>query len=365
MTLIPIIAAFGLIRFGQGLLYRFAATSWLLRRSRRHCKTTSVRSGSILFRHHLSRNGFTLVELLVVIAIIGVLVALLLPAVQAARESARRTECTNKMRQLGLAVLNFASSRGSDLPDALTNYPPTPTGKTKAQTIPRSLHVETMAYTEDDALRDRYQGGFVTLNFFYVPLYNCPSDPSADLVDGNTNVQTTYLSNGVLFSNKPRLAKVVDGTSRTIAFVESYARTAVDGASEQASVSSYPSRNIAAATFAHPCNGMDVCFGVRIGIPGSQAAIGRTNRPARLTPGSWNRNYDTQAVNALQDAINPPIQSNPNPADADRRLLQSIHPGVVNVVMLDGSVRSTAESVEPAIFWGSVTPAGGEVPPID
>ena len=78
-------------------------------------KLTNIR------RQRQSIRAFTLVELLVVIAIIGILVALLLPAIQAAREAARRSQCTNNMRQVALAILNFENQK-KQLPRGTYNY---------------------------------------------------------------------------------------------------------------------------------------------------------------------------------------------------------------------------------------------------
>src|SRR5688500_2633618 len=125
-----------------------------------------------------SRRAFTLVELLVVIAIIGVLVALLLPAVQAAREASRRTHCRNNLRQIGLAVTNHHDAKG--------HYPP---GRVREDQFGASWAFELLPYMEqqqihqafDESLRvddDRNAQAMRTP----VPAFYCPSrrQPVAD-----------------------------------------------------------------------------------------------------------------------------------------------------------------------------------------
>src|SRR6187549_779196 len=94
-------------------------------------------------------RGFTLVELLVVIAIIGILVALLLPAVQAARESARRMQCTNNLKQIALALHSYH--------DALSEFP----GAAGAGGGSPTWLVATLPYIEETALKGKYRADLV------------------------------------------------------------------------------------------------------------------------------------------------------------------------------------------------------------
>src|SRR5438046_1366420 len=98
-----------------------------------------------------SKRGFTLVELLVVIAIIGILVALLLPAIQSAREAARRAQDMNNMKQLGLAPHNYLSAKKDVLPGGVFQEFKTPGGYQG-----ESFFVYLMPYMENQIIYDRW-----------------------------------------------------------------------------------------------------------------------------------------------------------------------------------------------------------------
>ncbi len=123
--------------------------------------------------------GFTLVELLVVIAIIGILVALLLPAVQAVREAARRTQCQNNLKNVALAALNYESALGELPPGGLNVRTESASGLGWPVLI---LPYVEEATVSEEAIRkfrstgDAYGGAFDNLNALLLPMYLCPSD---------------------------------------------------------------------------------------------------------------------------------------------------------------------------------------------
>ncbi len=121
------------------------------------------------------RRGFTLIELLVVIAIIGILVSLLLPAVQAAREAARRTQCTNNLKQIGIAIHNFHDQK-QKLPSSVRPF--------AANTIRAGAFVLLLPYIERQDLWDQYDVNVtwsdlknVNINSARIATYECPSSP--------------------------------------------------------------------------------------------------------------------------------------------------------------------------------------------
>lgn len=151
------------------------------------------------------RAGFTLVELLVVIAIIGVLIALLLPAVQAAREAARRTNCVNNFKQVGLGLHNYHSAKGTFPPGIVypdwrcPDQPGTPSGYWKSGP---GFCVFILPYLEGGSTYQLYnfkQSGIgvhtahnVKVGNQRIPVYKCPSDPQDEALHWGTDSTGTF-----------------------------------------------------------------------------------------------------------------------------------------------------------------------------
>jgi prepilin-type N-terminal cleavage/methylation domain-containing protein/prepilin-type processing-associated H-X9-DG protein len=193
------------------------------------------------------KNGFTLVELLVVIAIIGVLIAILLPAVQAAREASRRTQCSNKLRQFVLALHNHHDTQGT-LPSASNGYGCPDSDQHKHRV---SAFMPLLPFMEMTTLYERFTGSYSTVkpwenggNVFVTNLdgiFGCPSDPFrtsraavnevaktnyrvsfgdwADRCNQHTDDNPRGVFSGKIGVSRD-FAAVGDGTSNTIALSE-------------------------------------------------------------------------------------------------------------------------------------------------
>ncbi len=221
-------------------------------------KNRSIRIDRSHVRHSPNLStGFTLVELLVVIAIIGILIALLLPAVQAAREAARRTQCANNLKQVGLALHNHASAKKT-FPKGVEiwrgDHPCSMPSGITTEKIGFSWSVWILPYLELSPSYQRldhnaryYQGSNFIVGAESISNYLCPSDPEGfelvNVVDGVKNgaveeqdlAKTNLLGvadsenctcdgsfpklngDGILFNYRAlRFRDITDGTSKTL-----------------------------------------------------------------------------------------------------------------------------------------------------
>jgi prepilin-type N-terminal cleavage/methylation domain-containing protein/prepilin-type processing-associated H-X9-DG protein len=349
------------------------------------------------------RSGFTLIELLVVIAIIGVLIALLLPAVQAAREAARRSQCINNLKQMGLALHNYESANGSFPPSGEStnffNSPATTQFVDGVAVFPRLLQfleggnifnsinfsheyncaagVNVTAYTtvanvflcpsatrspgggrdtidtQDPAMNVIKQGYGVQ---DYGP--TCYTDISPTLTTGGpgSSIVTPYRdkrtrADGLLKQGSTRIAEVTDGLSNTIAIAEDAGRDAryispytegyFDGTNLRVSLDPDGFGPVGANRRYWRWGEPDSSFGV-------SNQINSKYRPM-FCPTPYSGGCTDQ--NGLNVAGNN--------AGANDEIF-SYHPGGANVLLGDGSVKFLKENINLVVLRGLVTARGGE-----
>ncbi len=321
----------------------------------------------------ISNRGFTLVELLVVIAIIGVLVALLLPAVQAAREASRRIKCQNNIRQIGLGLANFESARNT-LPEAAidedANAPAAqPFLLPQGGRPVRSIHFILLPYIEQNAVFS-----IVDPNTDWrtiknrpaaatpIPAYLCPSVGATagnrfrTFTAGASNGGGTlngYVSDYMLFVRNAsvlntttllsslnsswsgalrpnittRLAQITDGTSNTTTFLECSAGPQL-----------YQLGRPTAGTTPNTQMWAD---------HRNYSVLDGTNPANGVTDGlAANRSVRTLAINGTNDS--EPF---------------SLHPGGINILKADGSVYFLKNSVSLGIVAALITREEGELLP--
>ena len=273
------------------------------------------------------RLGFTLVELLVVIAIIGILIALLLPAVQAAREAARRMQCTNNLKQIGVALHNYHDTHKSLPPGTLiTNVaiPITPEFCWASLILP---------FLEQQAIADQMQvtrgnlawtidpAGLDLLSLVQSPLsaFRCPSDITEETNDRNGDFTNAY------------------GTSNYVAS----GGWGVDYSAGAAALVADP----------HGIYAANRSFKLRDILDGTSNTLAAGEREGKnCFAGVWPGAENPSNVGGMNDAtavgffVTPKI--NAELADGCGRGTSSLHPGGATFLFCDGSVHFLSETID-------------------
>jgi prepilin-type N-terminal cleavage/methylation domain-containing protein/prepilin-type processing-associated H-X9-DG protein len=317
------------------------------------------------------RSAFTLIELLVVVAVIGVLIGLLLPAVQKVRESANRASCTNNLKQLGIAMHNFESTQG--------RFPHGSCQSFNHDWGYLSPQVQLLPYIEEDntyVLFDLNRGPFDDVNVKAASqkpkIFLCPTDPlkGTESIMGWTNYHAncgswmycngwdgvfgpTYDETGAPpLRVGVRIADIQDGVSNTAAFSEvpnGYGDDTKAGKDRYRDCYEFgapPSRDIHTAR---------------------AAFLAKDWHSAQIPwDGTWRwRGYPWSEGTVWRGWYNhllPPNSVCWRPDDWWKLVTPaaSYHPGGVNLLLCDGSVRFVRDSIDPDVWTAAGTRAGGE-----
>ena len=297
------------------------------------------------------RRAVTLIEVLVVIAILAVLIGLLIPAIQKVRNAANLSLSINNLKQIALATHNYAAEHG----DHLLNM--------EDHTLPSGINIETpftaiMPYIDQGNVFQQYLNSpAYGCNNYFIKVFCNPADPTIIIGGTQSNAGAiSYAANAQIFVGSPTLANTfTDGTSNTIAYTEHYYRCGskcfdwINSSIDMFIEGELPERR--RPTFADA--GPNILQFV-------------SSNPADP---DWATIF-TDVYPITQG--NPPVsngsipnltfQSQPRVQDCDPRIPQAINDGGLQVAFADGSVRLFSRTIAPAVFWGAVTPAGGETP---
>ena len=338
------------------------------------------------------RSGFTLIELLVVIAIIAVLIALLLPAVQSAREAARRISCTNNLKQMGLGLHNYESGNNCFPMCTVLQYPSLTATKPSNQSS-WSVMARIASFMEMGPLYNAINFSLTysdppntTVSNTPVKFFYCPSDPGHSIDDAAyLNTGTATMSYGVVVGNWyvwanggptngsafgpnvcQTLAAITDGTSNTLAASEGYighlqARACYNSPASPPGMSPTsvptPAMSVAAlTTLINACSGSSR-FGQAAGhtrwTNGGVYYSGITTAVppnTKIIPPGWGKPFDWVSID----------ENNGGPTYASLDAT-SYHPGGVNALFCDGSVKFIKDTTNGATWRALGTIAGGEV----